>query len=549
MGLRCSKPMKEKQDSLENDQKTNNKYVKNAREGENVQPLIHVTTASTSSDQNVNNENNASNTAAPTQSMIIRRRNTEYKPRPKSMDDYTDTATTLALSKLRHLIYQLNEGKINSVSDMKEELSQAVAIMDVASSNMRDYRGSMSAISDIDDELYTDVVSDEVREWIATTFARGPGTLRRKSIMPRHTFRGVVHAVKASLYVNKILKNASERNKLQVPEEVLIHFEKLNEWTFDVFSLSEATEGHSLRFMGHEVLSRMDLLRLFKVNVGSLDRFLLAVEEGYQKNGNPYHNECHATDVTHTVFYFLSVIGLAQCLSDLEIFALLLSAIIHDLEHTGTTNAFHINSRSEMALLYNDRSVLENHHLTAAFKLLQDNDRNILANLNDNQYSGLRSLVIDMVLATDMTSHFEQLRTTKVALVGGSPIENSELLQLILHVADISNPTKDWQIHQQWTQRIMEEFFTQGDMEIELGLDVSPLCDRSSTRIPESQVGFIDVIVSPAFEVCSEALEVFLQENSTQTNVDMSRVQPWSKPLANNRRKWKEQFQVINKDL
>lgn len=61
----------------------------------------------------------------------------------------------------------------------------------------------MSAISDIDEELYTDVVSDEVREWIATTFARGPGTLRRKSIMPRHTFRGVVHAVKASLYVNK----------------------------------------------------------------------------------------------------------------------------------------------------------------------------------------------------------------------------------------------------------------------------------------------------------------------------------------------------------
>lgn len=47
------------------------------------------------------------------------------------------------------------------------------------------------------------------------------------------------------------------------------------------------------------------------MNVGTLDRFLIAVEEGYQKNGNPYHNECHATDVTHTVFYFLSVIGLA----------------------------------------------------------------------------------------------------------------------------------------------------------------------------------------------------------------------------------------------
>lgn len=33
MGLQCSKPMKKKKDSLENDQKANNKYQKNTREG------------------------------------------------------------------------------------------------------------------------------------------------------------------------------------------------------------------------------------------------------------------------------------------------------------------------------------------------------------------------------------------------------------------------------------------------------------------------------------------------------------------------------------
>ena len=36
---------------------------------------------------------------------------------------------------------------------------------------------------------------------------------------------------------------------------------------------------------------------------------------------------------------------LQHCMSDLEIFALLLSAIIHDVNHTGTTNLFHVNSR------------------------------------------------------------------------------------------------------------------------------------------------------------------------------------------------------------
>lgn len=55
-------------------------------------------------------------------------------------------------------------------------------------------------------------------------------------------------------------------------------------------------------------------------------------------------------------------------MSDLEIFATLVAAIVHDYEHTGTTNNFHVMSGSDTALLYNDRAVLENHHISAAFR-------------------------------------------------------------------------------------------------------------------------------------------------------------------------------------
>lgn len=54
--------------------------------------------------------------------------------------------------------------------------------------------------------------------------------------------------------------------------------------------------------------------------------------------------------------------------TDLEIFSLLFAALIHDFEHTGRTNNFHVNVGTELALLYNDRSVLENHHVSAAFR-------------------------------------------------------------------------------------------------------------------------------------------------------------------------------------
>lgn len=59
---------------------------------------------------------------------------------------------------------------------------------------------------------------------------------------------------------------------------------------------------------------------------------------------------------------------LQNWLTDLEIFAAIIAAIIHDFEHTGTTNSFHVMSGSETALLYNDRSVQENHHISAAFR-------------------------------------------------------------------------------------------------------------------------------------------------------------------------------------
>ncbi len=47
--------------------------------------------------------------------------------------------------------------------------------------------------------------------------------------------------------------------------------------------------------------------------------------------------------------------------------------------------------------MYNDESVLENHHLAVAFKLLQNKDNDIFVNLNKKQRQTLRKMVIDMV--------------------------------------------------------------------------------------------------------------------------------------------------------
>ena len=74
--------------------------------------------------------------------------------------------------------------------------------------------------------------------------------------------------------------------------------------------------------------------------------------------------------------------------------------MIHDYDHSGTTNNFHIQSNSKLSILYNDRSVLENHHVAAFFRTMVDNECNILSNMSRADFREFRSLMIEMVLHT-----------------------------------------------------------------------------------------------------------------------------------------------------
>ena len=71
---------------------------------------------------------------------------------------------------------------------------------------------------------------------------------------------------------------------------------------------------------------------------------------------------------------------------------------------------------------------------------------------------------------------------------------------MLLHAVDVSHPTKGWDLHREWTARCMEEFFKQGDKEREMGLDISPLCDRNTTQVPQSQIGRLSLCLSATEE-------------------------------------------------
>ena len=75
------------------------------------------------------------------------------------------------------------------------------------------------------------------------------------------------------------------------------------------------------------------------------------------------------------------------------------------------------------------------------------------------------------------------------ALVGTSPEDRSLLLSSVVHMADLGSAAKPWRLCRQWTERIMHEFFLEGDMEKKMGLDIGVLNDREKVVVPKAQVG------------------------------------------------------------
>ena len=134
-----------------------------------------------------------------------------------------------------------------------------------------------------------------------------------------------------------------------------------------------------------------------------------------------------------TLYYAINFIYLFLLLqnifSPLEILAVLLAAAVHDVDHPGKTNQFLINSNDDLAVMYNDESVLENHHLAVAFKLLYDSSCNFLGNMEKTQVKALRKVIIDTVIATDMSKHFQHLGELKT-MVETKKVTNDGVLQV-----------------------------------------------------------------------------------------------------------------------
>eukprot|EP00397_Hematodinium_sp_SG-2012_P003337 GEMP01003345.1.p1 GENE.GEMP01003345.1~~GEMP01003345.1.p1 ORF type:complete len:1288 (+),score=226.69 GEMP01003345.1:118-3981(+) len=260
-------------------------------------------------------------------------------------------------------------------------------------------------------------------------------------------------------------------------------------------------------------------------------RFVSAVQRGYF-DSNPYHNWHHAVDVTQAVFYVINKLRLHSFLPWHERAALAVSALAHDVGHIARNNNFLIQNHHELALLYNDRSPLENMHCAMLFEILSFETKHVFKHLSRKMFCDVRQVCIESILSTDNALHFSLVNeldifatvntelfthawngyatswTPEAISAFSTNVDRRKMLwKIVLHWADISNPVRPFDICQEWSYRIMEEFFVQGDHEKYLGHPVGLLNDRDVVDIPTGQIGFIEYVVFPFANAIARILE------------------------------------------
>ena len=302
----------------------------------------------------------------------------------------------------------------------------------------------------------------------------------------------------------------------QVKEKVIatLNMAANGDRNFDVFELAELTGDRPLSTLSLFLLHRRGVCSALRLDQNKLIAYVVEVENNMFDH--PYHNRRHVADVVAGIYAFTVPGG---CLYDfvqaspLTMLAVVFAATVHDLQHPGVSNAYLCKTLHPLAVKHSDKSVNESHHLSCAFDLMaQDNFNFVQGSIDMEDFLTFRSLVIEMVLATDMKSHFSILdkfkRFQKAREADPESLdiqsEMNNVFAIAIKVADLIHCSRPLKVHHQWVDCITTEFFNQGDLERAKNMQLSPGMDRNQPSGPLQQVGFTEIFALPLYKAWRE---------------------------------------------
>jgi len=284
-----------------------------------------------------------------------------------------------------------------------------------------------------------------------------------------------------------------------------------------------------------QMFQSLGLILRFAIHIEKLTKFVIKCKESYRKD-NAFHNWIHAWSVTHCAYMILSSTHIDRFLKANEILSIMVSCLVHDIDHPGVNSDFLIKSGSALALKFPYKNVLEQMHWFNAKQMFEDGcETDFLEFVSPGVKEEILMLVHEGIMATDMQNHKAivdalSVRCSRIDLSrdesepgdlypgaaehthARSPLpivydiqndsDRLELLQAIVHASDLSGQALDKDVAYSFGRGVLTEFHMQSARESCEKLPKTPFMVNLHSILMQAkaQLGFLNFVVEPLWK-------------------------------------------------
>jgi len=216
-----------------------------------------------------------------------------------------------------------------------------------------------------------------------------------------------------------------------------------------------------------------------------------------------FHNVQHTLDMLQVTGLFVErFVGLFSCFGRIDLLCLFFTNVVLYMGHSGLTDEFLVRVRHPRAIRYNDKSLSLMYNLSTFFNDSLDPEHNFFIHADDNLRHLFRKMIIRATMRLDFKLFFSEMSFLQTKVVDPDfPRDDDEdrliVLCSLVRLADLSWSMRNANLFFRWVDKFNDEFFWQGDLEREMGLDISPCCDRDFVDTSKVNVAYMMVIVGP----------------------------------------------------
>jgi hypothetical protein len=239
------------------------------------------------------------------------------------------------------------------------------------------------------------------------------------------------------------------------------------------------------------ICSSKESFELTEKVVSELHSYVSAIASMYHKD-NPFHNFEHASHVAMSVVKLLARIVAPdiQCTDEDEAstlhdhtygitsdpltqFAVVFSALIHDVDHPGAFNAQLIKEKDPLATTYKNKSVAEQNSVDLAWDLLMRPDYVALRHAiyhTEAEFNRFYQLIVNAVMATDiMDKDLSTQRKGRWKKAFFNDVEEDSttavnrkatiVIEHLIQASDVAHTMQHWHIYRKWNGRLFGEIY------------------------------------------------------------------------------------------